>query len=176
MAKTTRRRAPRPLTPPTSARPSPPSTHERLRRAVIDLVRGKRGMNRALADAIGRTATYVSEFMKGDQRADLDTALAIMQWVGWTVDDAMRAMPRPDPDPMLPLQRALYERDIADAVSALIELGSSPPVRAAMVEVIVLTARDIREARAQSPRQGDGLPLGVQGTGRRGRRRSTKTA
>lgn len=63
---------------------------ERLWRAVILEIRGHRGRNKEVAAYIGRTSQWVSEFMSGRQYANLDTALALMRYLGWSLNVELR--------------------------------------------------------------------------------------
>lgn len=69
---------------------------EKLWKSIIKEVRGRRGKNKEVAAAIGRTPQWVSEYMGGRQHANLDTALGLMRYLGWTVDKELRGFAAPE--------------------------------------------------------------------------------
>lgn len=63
---------------------------EKLRAAVgryvrPDGLRSEAGRNKAVAEAIGRPPSWVTEYINGENHANLDTSLALMRCLGWSL-------------------------------------------------------------------------------------------
>lgn len=65
---------------------------ERLRRAVAAFTR-QRGTGGAVAAAIGRPSSWLSEYKQGFNHAGLDTSIALMRVIGWRSEDLLSLDP-----------------------------------------------------------------------------------
>src|SRR5262245_7093043 len=64
---------------------------EGLRREVEKrLESGERGARSRLAQQLGKPGSWVTEYVQRLRRANLDTSLELMRFVGWRVPDTLR--------------------------------------------------------------------------------------
>jgi hypothetical protein len=111
---------------------------ERLRAAIgkwvrPDGVRSEHKRNKTVAEAIGRPASWVTEYINGQNHANLDTSLALMRFLGWSVEDDLSALVTRDIDPGLLLRlqdkgMAARVRTLLASLPTLEELLTHPPL------------------------------------------------
>jgi len=78
------------------------------------------GRNKALADAIGRPPSWVTEYINGENHANLDTSVALMRYLGWSLAENLSEVS----DPPVPgdLAIALRDAETAEQVRAFLAL------------------------------------------------------
>lgn len=99
---------------------------ERLRAAVKVYVRGPegdrsyQGRNKKVATAIGRPESWVTEYINGENHANLDTSLALMRFLGWSLTADLSGASGPSLDPELIAQ--LQDAETAERVRRFVAL------------------------------------------------------
>lgn len=123
---------------------------ERLRTAIAKYVRpdGGRsggGRNKALADYLGRPASWVTEYIDGENHANLDTSLALMRFLDWTLTENLKGVVVPNLDPRF--LDAMRDERLAGVVSDLLRLKQRPDLQ----DAIVANARSFANQFGNAP-------------------------
>lgn len=109
---------------------------EKLRSAVIAYVRGKEtraqdGRNKEIAERIGRPPSWLTEYMDGENHANLDTSLALMRAIGWTVNENLAELISSEIEPEV--LNALRDPQVSDLIREFQRLRKHPGVRASLL-------------------------------------------
>lgn len=122
---------------------------ERLRAEIARRVRGHKGENKHLAEALGRPPSWVTEYIDGENHANLDTSLALMRYVGWSLDAELKNALQPDIDP--DLLAALRNEDVVTVVTDLLRLMQRPKALATVVATVRVTADLLGAPKSSAP-------------------------
>lgn len=122
---------------------------ERLRAEIARRVRGHKGENKRLAEVLGRPPSWVTEYIDGENHANLDTSLVLMRYVGWSLDAELKDAVRPDIDP--DVLAALGNEDVVTVVTDLLRLTRRPEALATVVATVRVTADLLGAPKSPAP-------------------------
>lgn len=137
---------------------------ERLRAAVDALATVDHGANKRVAERIGRPAPWLTEYRHRTAFPDLETFLALMRAVGWTLTNDLRGVLEPP--------TGLVSRHKQELIDILRELDDAD-VGAVLLPMVRSLARQASVPTTEQPRESAPLPTRASGSkSERGRRRS----